>query len=76
MESQLVVVLRAPSHLLILVVRVGSYDGGGLLMTSDELLRFSIELFAILDRYELSFWILLEGAPGELLLLPGILLET
>ena len=44
-------------------------------MGSDARLRFSAELFAILDRYELSFWILLEGAPGELLLLPGVLLE-
>lgn len=74
-ESHFVVVLRAPSHLLMLAVRVGSYTGGGWVMGSDGRLRFSAELFAILDRYELSFWILLEGAPGELPLLPGVLFE-
>ena len=75
MESQSVVVLRAPSHLLMLVARIGSNKGAGILMGSEVRLRFSVEFIAILDRYELSFWTLLEGAPGELLLLPGMLLD-
>lgn len=72
MESQLVVVRMVPSHLRILVFRTGSIELSRGSVTRG---RFSVDLLAILDRYRLSFWTLLEGAPGELLRLPGMLFD-
>lgn len=72
MESQFVVVRLVPSHLLMLVVLTGS---SGLSKVGVAFWRLSVDRLAILDKYELSFWTLLEGAPGELLRLPGMLLD-
>lgn len=66
------VVRMVPSHLRILVFGIGSID---LSRGSVVRGRFSVDLLAILDRYKLSFWTLLEGAPGEPLRLPGILFD-